>query len=165
MKKIFYFLIIFSFISAGCNSGRGSLKKTSDLPQTYTSDYIQVKIEDRECSSGCDVEDLPGSDGPVCFKKIPVLTADDIVEASSVHNNSGHGYIIALELNSTGQAKLHIITRENRGKRLGIYIEGKFVTAPVIYSVISDGKAAIAGGFSEKEAHSIALKLNAGKKN
>ena len=58
-----------------------------------------------------------------------------------------------------------MITKENLGKRLGIYINGKFVTAPVIYSVISDGKAAIAGGFSKNQADDIAVKLNSGKRN
>jgi preprotein translocase subunit SecD len=129
------------------------------------NNYIQVKLEDTDCSSGCDIEYLPGSANPVCFKKNPVLTSSDIVHASSLFNNSGQGYYIALELNSTGRTKLYLITRENRGKRLGIYIEGEFITAPVIYSVISDGKAAIAGGFSKSEADEIALKLNGGKRD
>ena len=127
--------------------------------------YIQVKLEDTGCSSGCEVETIPGLTGPVCFKKIPALTEADIVNAESINNTSGHGYIIAIELNTAGRTKLYLLTKENRGKRLGIYIEGKFITAPVIYSVISDGKAAIAGGFSRKEADEIALKLNAGKRN
>lgn len=147
-----------------CSSTSVKTRNVS-LDTAGINNYIQVKLEDTDCSSGCQIENIPGLKGPVCFKKIPALTEADIVNAESINNTSGHGYIIALQLNTTGRTKLYLITKENRGKRLGIYIEGKFITAPVIYSVISDGKAAIAGGFSRIEADEIVLKLNAGKKN
>jgi len=165
MKKLFHFLFSLFFLTAGCNFRTGSVSRSAELPETVKYDYIQMKIEDTECSSECHKEKVWGSDNNVCFKKNPVLTSSDIVKASSIVNPSGQGYILALELNSTGRAKLYMITKENRGKRLGIYINGKFVTAPVIYSVISDGKAAIAGGFSKNQADDIAVKLNSGKRD
>lgn len=163
MKQALSLLTFLLLLSAGCNSGTVSLKKNRDIDADRYN-YIQVKVEDIYCNPGCHVERVADSEQKVCFKKIPILTSADIVRASFFgDNNSEKGYVVSVELNSTGRVKLHMATKENMGKRLGIYVEGRMLTAPVIHSVIDDGKAAIAGGFSRADAEKIASILNYGK--
>lgn len=163
MKQVISLFVFLLFLCAGCNSGTGSLKKSTGI-HLDRYNYIQIKVEDLYCNSGCHVEKVADSEKNVCFKKIPILTSADIVRASFFGDiNSEEGSIVAVEFNSTGRVKLHMATKENRGKRLGIYVDGRLLTAPVINSVIDDGKAAIAGGFSRAEAEEIAFKLNYGK--
>ena len=159
MKKLLYSLIIFLFFIIGCGQGAKSVKTDPKVDDIALTEYIQIRLEDPSCAAGCTVDRVPDSGKTICFRKVPVLTAADILKASSVNGDS-LGYVIAIELNSTGRFKLNMITRENRGRRLGVYVQGNMVTAPEINSVISDGKAAIAGGFTRIEAEEIAAKLN-----
>lgn len=154
----FFFCSVILFIT-GCGSGTESLKNERKINEIDLTEYIQIRLEDPSCAAGCTVDRVPDSGETICFRSIPVLTETDILKASSM-NGDYLGYIIAIELNNGGRVKLNMITRENRGKRLGVYVAGRMVTAPVINSVISDGKAAIAGGFTRFEAEEIAFKLN-----
>ncbi len=160
MKHGFSSLIAIIVFFTGCFPGAESVKIQSKIDEIDEIEYIQIRLEDPSCAAGCSVDRVSDSGETVCFREESVLTAADILKASSVNGNA-LGYVIALELNSSGRVKLDMITRGNRGKRLGVYVAGKMVTAPVINSVISDGKALIAGGFTRIEAEEIAAKLNA----
>jgi len=159
MKYGISFLFIFIIFFTGCDAGSKSVKTEPKIDVIDLTEYIQIRLEDPSCAAGCIVDRVPDSGETICFRKVPVLTAADILKASSINGDS-LGYVIAIELNSTGRFKLNMITRENRGRRLGVYVQGNMVTAPVMNSVISDGKALIAGGFTRIEAEEIAVKLN-----
>jgi len=159
MKNILYSLIVFLLLITGCGPGAEYVKIDPKIDGIDLPEYIQIRLEDPSCAAGCSIDRVPDSGETICFRKSSVLTAADILKASSI-NGDALGYVIAIELNSAGRFKLNMITRENRGRRLGVYVQGRMVTAPVINSVISDGKALIAGGFTRIEAEEIAVKLN-----
>jgi preprotein translocase subunit SecD len=48
------------------------------------------------------------------------------------------------------------ITRDNKGKRMGIILDGELVSAPIIRSPILQGRAIIMGDFTMEEAERIA---------
>lgn len=163
MKELFCTLVFLVLLFAGCNSGTGSLNKSNNI-NIDRYNYIQIRVEDLSCNPGCYVERVADSEKNICFKQFPILTSADIVRASFFgDSNSEEGYVVSVDFNSTGRVKLLMATKENRGKRLGIYVDGRMLTAPVINAVIDDGKAAIAGRFSRADAEEIAEKLNYGK--
>ena len=72
------------------------------------------------------------------------------------------GTEVSLELNQEGAEIFKLLTEKNLNKRLAIYLDGVPISAPVVQSVIPDGKAVITGDFSIKEAKELATRLNAG---
>jgi preprotein translocase subunit SecD len=69
---------------------------------------------------------------------------------------------IGLEFTPEGGTKFAKITRENTGRQLAIFLDGRPLTAPVIQQEISDGKAVITGKFTIDEAKRLTIQLNAG---
>ena len=70
--------------------------------------------------------------------------------------------IINFHLDAQGKKKLAIATTQNVGKRMGIFINGKFVTAPVISEKIDEYVFSLhaAGVISVKEAKDIVEMIN-----
>lgn len=69
---------------------------------------------------------------------------------------------VALEFDNEGSKLFEQITRDNIGRRVAIYLDQVPISAPVVQSEITNGKAVITGGFSLEEAKQLARKLNAG---
>ncbi len=70
--------------------------------------------------------------------------------------------IVNLEFNKEGAELFEKITRDNIGKVVAIFLDGELKTAPVVQTIISDGRAIITGNFSPEEAKQIARDLNFG---
>ncbi len=69
---------------------------------------------------------------------------------------------VSLELNGDGAKIFKELTEKNIDKQLAIYLDGVPISAPVVDSVIPDGKAVITGKFSIEEAKTLVTRLNAG---
>lgn len=69
---------------------------------------------------------------------------------------------ISLEFDNEGSDLFAKITKENIGKRIAIYLDGTPISAPVVQSEITNGKAVITGGFSLDEAKQLVRNLNSG---
>ncbi len=54
------------------------------------------------------------------------------------------------------------LTEANVGKQLAIYLDEYPLTAPVVQTAITDGKAVISGSFTPEEAKNLAIQLNSG---
>jgi len=74
---------------------------------------------------------------------------------------TGHAQV-TLEFNSQGAKLFEDLTRQNLQKRVGIFLDGFPISAPVVQTVISGGKAVITGNFSLDDAKTLARRLNAG---
>lgn len=70
--------------------------------------------------------------------------------------------IIALEFNEQGAKLFAKMTKENIGKRIGIYLDGELQQAPVVQTEISDGNAIITGTYTPDEVKRIVRDLNQG---
>jgi preprotein translocase subunit SecD len=70
--------------------------------------------------------------------------------------------VIALQFNERGTEIFADLTTNNVGKRLGIFIDGIPVVAPVVSTAIIDGQAVMTGAFTVEEAKQLAIQLNAG---
>lgn len=69
---------------------------------------------------------------------------------------------ISLQFNDEGSKIFEDLTGQNVGKPMAIYIDGILLSAPVVQTKISGGKASITGKFTIKEAQDLVKNLNAG---
>ncbi|MEX1998020.1 MAG: protein translocase subunit SecD [Candidatus Andersenbacteria bacterium] len=69
---------------------------------------------------------------------------------------------VNLEFDAEGSELFAELTRQNIQKRLAIYLDGVPISAPVVQSEITNGRAVISGGFTLEEAKELAQRLNAG---
>ncbi len=99
-----------------------------------------------------------------------VLTGKDIKNAKAVINSTNNDSEIQLQFNSEGAQKFTDLTRsliqqygpEHPKTAIGIYLDGKLLTNPVLNEVISGGEAVITGNRSFEEASNIAALLRGG---
>jgi preprotein translocase subunit SecD len=94
------------------------------------------------------------------------LTGKDLLLAQ-VQFNSGGGKVntgpsVGLEFNSDGAKKFAKLTKENLGRPIAIFLDNRVLTAPIVQTEITDGKAVITGNFTLDEAKQLTIQLNAG---
>ncbi len=69
---------------------------------------------------------------------------------------------VLVNFNSDGSKLFSDITKSNVGRELGIFLDGKLLSAPVIQEEIDNGSAVISGNFSAQGAKDLATNLNLG---
>jgi preprotein translocase subunit SecD len=94
-------------------------------------------------------------------KKRVVLTGELLTGASSAFDQFNQP-AVNLSFNSLGAKRFAEITKKNVKKPFAIILDGEVLTAPVIQSVILDGKPQITGNFTQQEASNLAVLLRAG---
>lgn len=77
-------------------------------------------------------------------------------------NSTTGGSQVALEFNKEGSDIFAKITREHKGEILAIILDGTVISAPIIQSEITGGKAQITGSFTPEEAKGLVRNLNYG---
>ncbi len=90
------------------------------------------------------------------------LTGRFLQHATVEFNSQTNQPVVTLTFNSEGSDLFAKITRENIGKPLAIFLDGKIISAPVIREEISGGKAVISGNFTATEAKTLVRNLNYG---
>ncbi|OGO76892.1 MAG: protein-export membrane protein SecD [Clostridiales bacterium GWB2_37_7] len=92
-----------------------------------------------------------------------VITGADIDKANAVMSGElGQSYVVAFELKSEGAKKFAEGTEKNLNKQIGIYLDEKMISNPVVTTVIRDGRAEITGNSSREEALDLATLIRAG---
>jgi preprotein translocase subunit SecD len=94
--------------------------------------------------------------------RVPVVTGRDLRSATAVRSTKNIGFFdVDFQLSTEAGARFGPFTEQNVGKQLGIVLEHKLQTAPVINSKIEDS-GVIEGQFGEQEANDLALVLRSG---
>jgi protein-export membrane protein SecD len=70
--------------------------------------------------------------------------------------------VVSLEFNDEGKELFAKITSENLQKPVAIVLDGEIISAPVVQSAITDGKAIISGNFTTEQAKILVRRLNSG---
>lgn len=92
-----------------------------------------------------------------------VITGADIDKANAVTGDGiGQSYVVAFELKPEGAKKFAEATRNNIGRPIGIYLDEKLISNPVVENAIEDGKAQITGQSTREEALDLATLIRAG---
>lgn len=90
------------------------------------------------------------------------ITGKDLSRANLEYGQQTGSPEVAIEFTSEGGKKFADVTGRLIGKQLAIFLDDVPVTAPVVQSAISEGRAVITGNFTRDSAGSLALQLNAG---
>ncbi len=88
------------------------------------------------------------------------LQTSTVVTSSPATSNVPGRPEIEVIFTPKGRTRLTEITRHNLNKRLAIIIDGRLMSAPVIKSEISGGKAMISGDFTAQEATALSNLIN-----
>ncbi|MDP2632748.1 MAG: protein translocase subunit SecD [Candidatus Curtissbacteria bacterium] len=83
-------------------------------------------------------------------------------QAQASQDSQKPGYVVAIEFNDEGAKKFEEITRNNVGRQVAIFLDEDMISAPVVNTVISEGRGIIEGNFSSQGARQLAIELNAG---
>jgi preprotein translocase subunit SecD len=90
------------------------------------------------------------------------LNGSMVAKASLEFNTTTNQPVVGLTFTTEGRDLFAKITKENIGNYLGIFLDGKDISVPVIRDQISDGKGQISGTFTVDEAKRLVRDLNYG---
>ncbi len=90
-----------------------------------------------------------------------VLTGNDLKSVGVVRGQLNE-YQVAIEFKSEAADIFEEWTTNNVGKYLGIVLDKKVISSPVIKSAIKDGQGVIEGGFTAETANDLAIQLRYG---
>jgi preprotein translocase subunit SecD len=94
--------------------------------------------------------------------RVPVVTGRDLRSATALRSTKNVGfYDVDFTLSTEAGRRFGPFTEQNIGKQLGIVLEHKLQTAPVINGRIDD-TGVIEGQFGEQEANDLGLVLRSG---
>ncbi|MBI4049411.1 MAG: protein translocase subunit SecD [Candidatus Doudnabacteria bacterium] len=90
------------------------------------------------------------------------LTGKELERASLEFDQRTGAPNIVLQFDAEGTKKFSDITAKNVNKRVGIFLDGQLLSAPVVNEAITNGRALITGQFSVAEAKELVTRLNSG---
>ncbi|HET9803537.1 MAG TPA: protein translocase subunit SecD [Candidatus Acidoferrum sp.] len=95
--------------------------------------------------------------------RAPVVTGQDLKSAQETHNNPNNPgqWQVNFTLTQDAAKRFGVFTETHIGQQLGIVLEHKIESAPVINGKIEDN-GMIEGNFSQESAHNLALVLRSG---
>jgi len=67
---------------------------------------------------------------------------------------------VSVHLDGEGTEKWSDITRDGKGRRVGVLVDGQLVMAPTIMAHFSDGRVMVFYGLPEEDARSHAEKID-----
>ncbi|MEK7646072.1 MAG: preprotein translocase subunit SecD [Patescibacteria group bacterium] len=90
------------------------------------------------------------------------LTGSMVNRSTLEFNPTTNEPAVSLVFSSEGRDLFGSITEDNIGNYLGIFLDGKLISYPVLRDAILDGRAQISGSFTVDEAKSLVRDLNYG---
>jgi len=134
----------------------------TDIDQAISLIGQTAKLEFREFRDVSHATDsafvIPAIDNTVSAG----ITGSDLARSSLSYSQQTGSPEVAIEFTAEGKKKFSDVTTRLVGKQLAIFLDDMPVTAPVVQTVISDGRAVITGNFTRDTASELALQLNAG---
>ena len=117
------------------------------------ADRLQFRLGEQKPGPGLTEMTVTGSKQKVYLHENVELSEADLAQVS-VQKTEGRVEIVFV-LTEAGKTKFAKLTQKNIDKSLGIVVEGKLISAPIIKSAIPGGKAVVTGNFSLDEANRI----------
>ena len=92
-----------------------------------------------------------------------IVDASDVENAGAVPDAPpGSGWSVSVNLTADGTAALETATETTVGSRIAIVVDGRIVSEPTVAAPITSGDVVVASGLTEREAASLASRLDAG---
>lgn len=146
MKKFLVFFITAALF--GCSTPEKQAEKV----------IIEFCFAETEAAEGLTETILPIT-GQTFYLHDEVVMSNEDIAMASVTMWSGKP-VVELQFTFTGKDKFAQLTKENLKRRMGMLVDGKLVTAPIINAPIDQGIAIITGDFTKDEAQRIADGIN-----
>lgn len=89
------------------------------------------------------------------------LTGADLKDSQATFDQRTGQPVVSFRVSDKSQNKFFETTQKLVGKRMAIFLDNQFLSAPVVQSAIRDS-GQITGNFATEEAKALALELNAG---
>lgn len=140
----------------------------SEEAQVYQEGNNRINIEIPGVSDANAILEELGKPGSLEFTDPEgnvVLDGTDVAEAEGgvAQDDTGNNqYVVSLQLTTEGTKKFAEATEKNLGQQISIVYDGEVISAPVVQSVISDGRAQITGMESIEEARNLASTIRIG---
>jgi preprotein translocase subunit SecD len=103
---------------------------------------------------------LPAGTGYYVVRRVPAVTGRDLRNARPTLDENNRP-AVSFSLNQDGARKFGAFTQANIGRQLGIVLDNRVQSAPVIQSRIDD-EGRITGNFTNQETQDLSLKLRSG---
>lgn len=169
MKTILFLIFILS-VSNGCHA---QSINHSDVPQKQDdinySAPVSIENIEKEAAVYIDrkngfyfVSNYDSSKNQKLIDYIltnePYIKLNEIKDLQSEKDNLGRN-VVSITFTKTGTKKFSEMTRINIGKPIAIVVKKKLITAPLVQTMITDGKIHIAGYYSDIEMDEILKSL------
>ena len=149
MKRLLVFLILLAATQVWAGEpGMFALHAVADKPGANTPDYEQV-----------------GADG-VASTKLPleleVLLDDSALRSARVDDRPAYGGpVVYVVLTDVGKRRFAEVTTKHVHKKLGIVLNGRLASAPIVNEPILGGSLEISGNFTRTVAANLVARFNA----
>ncbi len=98
----------------------------------------------------------------LAFNPKAKLAGKEVKKATVSFNEQNGEPQVALSFSAEGARLFGELTQKNVGKQIGIFIDDRILSAPVVQQPILDGNAVITGSSTLEEAKSLAIAINSG---
>ncbi len=137
-------------------------KAIKSIGETPLLEFKTITTSDIETINKLSIPDSEKEKEYGKYFKDTGLTGRMLEKAQLVFNQNTNEPIVSLTFNPEGKALFAKITKENIGNIVGIFLDGKQISLPVVREEIKDGKAQISGTFKLEEAKLLVRNLNYG---
>ena len=96
------------------------------------------------------------------ISKRVILSGDNLINAKPSFDSQTNAPVVSFTFDRVGSKKFGRVTNDNIGKKLGIILDNKIISAPVIQEAITGGSGQITGNFTFQTATDLALLLRSG---
>ncbi len=141
---------------AGVYDPQQAIKLIGETPQLD----FRREVAGDEAKKKLNIDDATAVRGPI-FERTE-LSGKNLKRAAVEFDQVSQQPHVALEFDGDGTKLFADLTKQNLQKRIAIYLDGVPISAPVVQSEITNGRAVISGGFTLPEAKQLAQRLNAG---
>ena len=141
---------------AGVYDPQQAIKLIGETPQLD----FRREVSEAEALKQFNIDNPKSITGPI-FERT-TLTGKNLKRATVGFDPVSNVPEVNLEFDAEGTRLFAELTKQNLTKRVAIYLDGVPISAPVVQSEITNGKAVISGGFTLNEAKQLTQRLNAG---
>lgn len=122
-------------------------------PTPYSNSSVQLYVAQRNAEPG--LTEVKMSDGSLYLQSPPVLTRQDLTEASALVDRQGRNFV-GLRFTEGGARKLYAASTQNVGQRLALVLGRDLVAAPQIAEPLNRGLIVFAVDSAQTAADIVA---------
>lgn len=137
------------------------LPGVSDVEQAIATIGKTALLEFREFTED-PAASASAQKNPLDITKSVGITGADLQRAQVVFSTQTGQPEVSIQFTASGAKKFSDTTTRLVGQRLAIFLDNQLVMYPEVRSPITDGQGVIQGNFTQADAKTLALQLNAG---